>query len=48
MKYREPLDIEIFTWDKGTVIRDYLLIAKQRLEDKLEFNIEKTAVRVIK
>lgn len=34
MKYREPSDIEIFTWDKGTVIRDYLLIAKQRLEDK--------------
>ena len=27
MEYREPSDIEIFTWDRGTVIRDNSLIA---------------------
>lgn len=27
MEYREPSDIEIFTWDKGSVIRDNSLIA---------------------
>lgn len=27
MEYREPSDIEIFTWDKGAVIRETSLIA---------------------
>lgn len=32
MEYREPSDIEIYTWDKGAVVRDNSLMAKQSLE----------------